>query len=71
MVWYWEDLRAKLLKYSEARNKPDFTPYVDTGDFVLLLKNAEKVAMTGKNLDPKDLKETFRMALEDLRKQKI
>ncbi|MBO5742689.1 MAG: 50S ribosomal protein L13 [Clostridia bacterium] len=32
--------------------KPTFTPNVDCGDFVIIL-NAEKVVLTGKNLDQK------------------
>jgi large subunit ribosomal protein L13 len=30
-----------------GKNKPDYTPFMDTGDFVIVI-NAEKVAVTGK-----------------------
>ena len=32
-----------------GKNKPIFTPHVDTGDFVIII-NAEKVVLTGKKL---------------------
>ena len=35
-----------------GKRKPEFTPHVDTGDFVVVV-NAEKVAVTGKKLDEK------------------
>ena len=34
------------------RNKPVFTPHVDTGDYVIVV-NAEKVKVTGKKMDQK------------------
>ncbi len=35
-----------------GKNKPQFTPGVDTGDFVIVV-NAEKITVTGKKLDDK------------------
>jgi large subunit ribosomal protein L13 len=35
-----------------GKNKPQFTPHVDTGDFVVVI-NAEKIAVTGNKLDQK------------------
>lgn len=35
-----------------GKNKPQFTPGVDVGDFVIVV-NAEKIAVTGKKLDDK------------------
>lgn len=35
-----------------GKNKPTFTPHVDTGDFVIVI-NAEKVALTGKKASDK------------------
>jgi len=35
-----------------GKQKPVFTPHVDTGDFVVVV-NAEKIAVTGKKLDEK------------------
>ena len=31
-----------------GKNKPTYTPHVDTGDYVIII-NADKVVMTGKN----------------------
>ena len=33
-----------------GKNKPEYTPHVDTGDFVIII-NAQKVELTGKKLD--------------------
>jgi large subunit ribosomal protein L13 len=35
-----------------GKRKPQFTPHVDTGDFVIVV-NAEKIRVTGKKLDDK------------------
>ena len=35
-----------------AKNKPEFTPHVDAGDFVVII-NADKVKLTGKKLSDK------------------
>jgi large subunit ribosomal protein L13 len=35
-----------------GKNKPTFTPHVDTGDFVIVV-NASKVKLTGRKLDQK------------------
>jgi len=35
-----------------GKNKPQFTPHVDTGDFVIVL-NSDKVVLTGKKLEQK------------------
>src|SRR5919205_900181 len=35
-----------------GKRKPQYTPHVDTGDFVIVV-NAEKIAVTGKKLDQK------------------
>ena len=40
---------AKLLR---GKHKPEFTPHLDTGDFVVVV-NAEKVQVTGRKLDDK------------------
>lgn len=45
-------LAAKIATYLRGKNKPVFTPNVDTGDFVIVV-NAEKVKTTGKKLDDK------------------
>ncbi|MGQ9471171.1 MAG: 50S ribosomal protein L13 [Candidatus Aminicenantales bacterium] len=35
-----------------GKNKPDFTPFLDTGDFVVVI-NAEKIKVTGRKLGDK------------------
>jgi len=35
-----------------GKHKPEFTPHVDTGDFVVVI-NAEKVQLTGRKLEQK------------------
>ncbi|MBI5384053.1 MAG: 50S ribosomal protein L13 [Verrucomicrobia bacterium] len=40
-------LAAKVADILRGKNKPTFTPYLDTGDFVIVF-NAEKVRVTGK-----------------------
>jgi large subunit ribosomal protein L13 len=42
-------LAAEVAKVLRGKNKPTFTPHVDTGDFVIII-NAEKVKFTGKKL---------------------
>ena len=45
-------LAAEVAKVLRGKNKPTFTPYVDTGDFVIVI-NAEKAVFTGKKLRDK------------------
>jgi len=40
-------LAVKVANILRGRNKPTYTPHVDTGDFVVVL-NASKVVLTGK-----------------------
>ena len=42
----------RLLKCSEEKNKPEYTPHIDTGDYVIVV-NAAKVKVTGKKLHQK------------------
>ena len=35
-----------------GKNKPEYTPNVDTGDYVIVI-NADKISVTGKKLDQK------------------
>lgn len=46
-------LAAKIATLLRGKNKPIFTPHVDTGDFVVVV-NAEKVKLTGKKLMKKN-----------------
>ena len=45
-------LASKLASVLRGKNKPIFTPHVDTGDFVVVV-NAKKVVLTGKKLQDK------------------
>ena len=45
-------LTSQVAAILRGKNKPTFTPNVDTGDYVIVI-NAEKVAVTGKKLDQK------------------
>jgi large subunit ribosomal protein L13 len=45
-------LAVKIATCLRGKNKPVFTPNVDTGDFVIVI-NAEKVRLTGKKLTDK------------------
>lgn len=40
-------LASEIAKVLRGKNKPNFTPHMDTGDFVIVV-NAEKVQVTGK-----------------------
>ena len=46
-------LATKIAAALRGKNKPDFTPHVDTGDYVIVL-NADKVRFTGSKLDNKE-----------------
>ena len=45
-------LASEVAKALRGKNKPEFTPHVDTGDYVIVV-NAEKVKVTGKKMDQK------------------
>lgn len=45
-------LATQVATVLRGKNKPIFTPHVDTGDYVIII-NAEKVRLTGKKLDQK------------------
>ena len=58
--WWIVDLDGKVLgraaseiaKKLRGKDKPEFTPHVDTGDFIVVV-NAEKVLLTGNKLENK------------------
>ena len=58
--WYLVDAEGKTLgrlatqiaDTLRGKRKPQFTPHVDTGDFVVVV-NAEKIQVTGNKLDQK------------------
>src|SRR5688500_16704642 len=45
-------LATQIADMLRGKTKPQYTPHVDTGDFVVVV-NAEKIAVTGKKLDDK------------------
>ncbi len=45
-------LASRIATYLRGKHKPQFTPNIDTGDFIIVV-NAEKVRLTGKKLDQK------------------
>jgi large subunit ribosomal protein L13 len=58
--WYLVDaegqtlgrLATQIADTLRGKRKPQFTPHVDTGDFVIVV-NAEKIRVTGNKLDQK------------------
>ena len=56
--WYVVDATDKVLgrmatriaRMLQGKHKPEYTPHVDTGDFIVVV-NAEKIQLTGKKLD--------------------
>lgn len=61
--WYVIDAEGKVLgrlatevsKILSGKNKPIYTPHVDTGDYVIVI-NADKIVLTGKKLQQKSYK---------------
>ena len=55
--WYVVDAEGKTLgrlasevaKVLRGKNKPTYTPFLDCGDYVIIV-NADKIAVTGKKL---------------------
>lgn len=45
-------LASEVANVLRGKNKPVFTPHVDTGDYVIII-NAERIKVTGKKLDQK------------------
>jgi large subunit ribosomal protein L13 len=58
--WYLVDaegqtlgrLATRIADTLRGKRKPEYTPHVDTGDFVVVV-NAEKIGVTGKKLEQK------------------
>lgn len=61
--WYLVDaenmplgrLASQVADILSGKNKPDYTPHVDTGDFVVII-NTDKVVLTGKKLVQKQFR---------------
>lgn len=45
-------LSSEIAKVLRGKNKPIYTPFIDTGDYVIVV-NADKVKVTGKKLQQK------------------
>lgn len=45
-------LASEVASVLRGKNKPIYTPHVDTGDYVIII-NADKIKVTGKKLDQK------------------
>lgn len=45
-------LSSEIAKVLRGKNKPEFTPHADVGDYVIVV-NADKIKVTGKKLDQK------------------
>ena len=45
-------LSAEIANVLRGKNKPIYTPHIDTGDYVIVI-NADKIKVTGKKLDQK------------------
>ena len=45
-------LASEVAKILSGKNKPIFTPFIDTGDYVIIT-NADKIKVTGKKLEQK------------------
>lgn len=73
-------LASQVASVLRGKNKPIFTPHIDTGDYVIIV-NAEKVNLTGKKLDQKiyynhseyvgGMKETTLKELMDKKPEKV
>ena len=58
--WYVVDAQGQTLgrlcseiaKVLRGKNKPIYTPHIDTGDYVIVV-NADKIKVTGKKMDQK------------------
>ena len=45
-------LSSEIASILRGKNKPTFTPHIDTGDYVIVV-NADKIKVTGKKMDQK------------------
>ena len=73
-------LASEVAKVLRGKNKPEYTPHVDTGDYVVII-NADKIKVTGKKLDQKiyyhhseyvgGMKETTLRAMMEKKPEKV
>ena len=45
-------LTSEIAKVLRGKNKPEYTPHIDTGDYIVVV-NADKIKVTGKKMDQK------------------
>lgn len=45
-------LASEVASILRGKNKPTYTPHIDTGDYVIIV-NADKIKVTGKKMDQK------------------
>ncbi len=45
-------LSSEIASILRGKNKPTFTPHIDTGDYIVVV-NADKIKVTGKKMDQK------------------
>ncbi len=45
-------LASEVAKVLRGKNKPIFTPHIDTGDYVIIV-NADKITVTGRKMEQK------------------
>ena len=50
-------LATRVADILRGKNKPIYTPHIDTGDFLIII-NAEKVIVTGKRISKKSINGT-------------
>ena len=72
-------LATEVARLLRGKHKPTYTPFIDTGDYVIVI-NASKIVLTGKKLDekkyryhtgyPGGLKETDYRTLMDKKPEK-
>ena len=74
--WYLVDaegmvfgrLASQVASILRGKNKPEFTPHVDTGDFVIII-NADKAVFTGNKLQQKCIQTPFRLCRQHERNE--
>ena len=49
----WAGLATRIADALRGKRKPEYTPHIDTGDFIVVV-NAEKIRVTGDKLDAED-----------------
>ena len=53
-------LTSEIAKVLRGKNKPEYTPHIDTGDYVVVI-NAEKIKVTGKKIRSENLLSSLRL----------